>query len=142
VKPKVWDDLRDPVEAVQDPMLMSEDSIFAFEALISTQVQTLSEFCGLANAIREAAHRTLPHLKTSNQGPPRSSREILKLVMQATLGNVTTGGVKWNPKEYRFIWASNGGRAIGLEQSTIQSYVGLDVRYFTDVSVLYKTFWK
>jgi hypothetical protein len=62
--------------------------------------------------------------------------------MQATLGNVTTGGVKWNPKEYRFIWTGNGGRAIGLEQITIQSYVGLNFREFTDVSVLYKTFWK
>jgi hypothetical protein len=121
---------------------MSEDSIFAFEALISAQVQTLSEFCGQADGTRDTTHSKLPHLESASQGPPRSSREILKLVMQATLGNVTTGGVKWNPKEYRFVWASNGGRATGLEQSTIQSYVGLDVRYFTDVSVLYKTFWK
>ena len=104
-------------------MLMSEDSIFAFEAMVVTQAPTLSRLCGLADGTREASHVKLPHLESSTSALPRSSREVLKLVMQATLGNVTTGGVKWNAKDYRFSWTTHGGRVIGVEQPTTSSYV-------------------
>jgi hypothetical protein len=115
----MWDDLRDPLALEEDPVFLSESSIFTFDAMISTLV----ELCDLLPQlmIRHAPRVTLPHLKSSYDTPPRSSAEILRLVMEATLGNVTTGGVKWNAKEYRFIWNANGGRAVGLEAVTTSS---------------------
>jgi hypothetical protein len=79
--------------------------------------------CGLLLqlTIRDAPRVNLSHLRSSSDTPPRSSAEILRLVMEATLGNVTTGGVKWSAKEYRFTWTDNGGRAVGLESVTTSS---------------------
>jgi len=69
---------------------------------------------------RDVAQIDLSHLKSSSEGGMRSSAEILKLVMKATLGNVTTGGVKWIPKEYRFSWTP-AIRVSGLKEETTTS---------------------
>lgn len=118
VQPKVWDDLRDPL-AIEDPIFLSEAPVFTFDALISTSVQLFESWFQLI--IRNEPRLDLPHLKSSPVRSPRSSAEVLKLVMQATLGNVITGGIKWNPKEYRFTWATEAGRAVGLDGTTTSS---------------------
>jgi hypothetical protein len=103
---------------------MSEGSIFAFEAMITSSVKISS--AGPKLISRGSVPVNIHDLKTTVVNRARSTLEILNLVMQATLGNVTTGGIKWNAKEYRFVWTNQGGRAIGVGDRTTSSYVYRD----------------
>jgi hypothetical protein len=103
---------------------MSEASIFAFEAMITSSVKTSTGELKLIS--RESVPVNIRDLKTPVVTRARSTLEILNLVMQATLGNVTTGGIKWNAKEYKFVWTNQGGRAIGVGDRATSSCVYRD----------------
>ena len=57
----------------------------------------------------------IPGMKTDiAEGSPRGTREVLDLLLRATLGGVNTGGVLWSKRDYRFRWMNEAGRITGL----------------------------
>lgn len=82
--------------------MLSEGSLFTFDALINNNEPDID----------------LPGLQAKHGAPPRDTREVLSLLMQATLGSTTTGGIVWDRKENKFRWSLAGGRMLGLQIKT------------------------
>lgn len=117
---RTWDELDDSVQTSGSTPLVSEASVFTFDSFITTLVQ-----CRHARSSAVDYHRhsrvNLPNLRSQEEYPPRSLDETLALLMRATLGNTTTGGIKWKAKEYRFEWTRSGGRVSGLAEDSTAS---------------------
>ncbi|WWD17370.1 hypothetical protein CI109_101811 [Kwoniella shandongensis] len=101
---QTWDrDDADRLDPFESTPFLSERSAFTFDALLTTSEPPIY----------------LPKLgKTSSPTPVHDSKDLLELMIRATLGTVTTDSLKWDGRKSRFGWSQGGGRPLGVERVT------------------------
>ncbi|WVQ82146.1 hypothetical protein IAT38_004274 [Cryptococcus sp. DSM 104549] len=101
---RTWDrDLASQLDPRTTPFL-SEKATFAFDSLLTALEPPI----------------TLPNIKTTST-PIQDPTELLKLMMRATMGTVTTDHLVWDARKSRFAWKEGGGRPMGVGKTAAAS---------------------
>ncbi|ORY34063.1 Spc98 family-domain-containing protein [Naematelia encephala] len=102
---RTWDVLESADES-RNPFL-SESSVFAFDSQITLTEPSLN----------------LPKINQNGPVPPRDSKDLLHLMMRATMGTVSTESLKWEGKKGRYTFAESGGRILGIDRIASSSII-------------------
>lgn len=71
--------------------------------------------------LKSQSEGRLPGLPSGNDRRTRGSRDVLDLLVRATLGTMTIGGITWSKRDNRFQWDKEGGRVQGLGSNTTRT---------------------